>query len=314
MESRHFIFQSVCRDIICSLDGEFSSDDLCLTKSTSDGPICVGVFLKLEPFSLSEYLLRNEFQDDTYSTKFVNDVIWEVKRLGYVSLDSYIIFTDKTSDSYKEGIINEIYIYAELSGPEKEFDAIANSILNTNGNFATLQKDNEHQTQYVVILDFLNITDKSAHTFDAEIFITTSQVILKIGEFVVLSRKQLTNKNGENNEVIEFSKISTCPHIEVRPEDLKTHITIDGILASTENRQIVSNLTRFQYQQFGGKVYLCLNDFKTFYQYVPMPLVMENESTYIVGNAVPRPCNVHVIAYLSCFTIVYSMQYQSQID
>ena len=284
---------------------------MCRTKSTSDEPICVGVFLKLEPFSLSDYLLRNEFQDDTYSTQFVNDVIWEVKRLGYVSLDSYIIFTDKTSDSYKEGIINDVYIYAELSGPEKEFDAIANSILNTNGNFATLQKDNEHQTQYVVILDFLNITDKSAHTFDAEIFITTSQVILKIGEFVVLSRKQLINKNGENNEVIEFSKISTCPNIEVRPEDLETHITIDGILASTENRQIVSNLTRFQYQQFGGKVYVCLNDFKTFYQYVPMPLLMENEATDVVGNAVPRSCNVHVIAYLSCFIIVYSMQYQS---
>ena len=304
---RHFIFQSVCRDIICSLDGEFSSDDLCLTKSTSDEPICVGVFLKLEPFSLSDYLLRNEFQNDTYSTQFVNDVIWEVKRLGYVSLNNYIIFTDKTSDSYKEGIINEVYIYAELSGPEKEFDAIANSILNTNGNFATLQKDNEHQTQYVVILDFLNITDKSAHTFEAEIFITTSQVILKIGEFVVLSRKQLSNKNGEKKEVIEFSKISTCPHIEVRPEDLETHITVDGMLASTKNRQIISNLTRFQYQQFGGMVYLCLNDFKTFYQYVSMPLSLEHESTDIIGNAVQRPCNVHVIAYLSCFIIVYSM-------
>ena len=74
------------------MDGEFSSDHLCRSISTSDEPICVGVYLKLEPYSPSEYLLCNEFQDDTYTTQFVNDVNWEVKRLGYVFLDSYIIF------------------------------------------------------------------------------------------------------------------------------------------------------------------------------------------------------------------------------
>ena len=264
-----------------SSDGECSS-------STSDERICIGVYIKLSPNSYSDYLLRNQFQDESYTTQLVEKIVTYVTNSYNVTLNHYIVFSDRTSASYSEGIIEEVYIYTVYSIPEKDFNILAHNIYQSDQKNITLQNVITTTVTYVINIDFLNIMDRTDHTFNAEMFIPDKEETRIIGKFIVLWRSQMAVADCPQNDAIQFTRISTCPYVKIRLGDLPMYIEGDGSLKSVEGIRTRMTSTRFHYQLHGNVVYLCLSDYQTLYQFIPMPLFTETEYVGKAGlRAVP---------------------------
>ena len=160
----------MCRDIYCSPERQLSSDGECLARS-SEERICIGVYIKFSPNSYSDYLLRNQFKDESYTTELIGKIVTYVTNDNSVTFTHYVVFTDRTSASYSEGVINDFYVYMEFSVPENDLNILAHNIYQTDQKNITLQNAITTTVTYVINVDFLNINDKAGHTFDAEMFI-----------------------------------------------------------------------------------------------------------------------------------------------
>ena len=281
-----FTLQSICRDIICSPARKLSNGKCVLNQS--DRQMCVGVYLKLTPNTDSDHLLWYHLRNASYTTHLVNKVVENVTGSYHASLGKCIVFHKETTSSY-EGIVNEFYIYAEFNVAVEHMDGLATRLYDADLKIIMLPQDNDKTSQmvwYHINLDYLNITNYKDKTVFAEMIIPNQEGPITIGQYVVLWRNGLDDSECQKSESIQFSRTTTCPYIEVNLNELPMYIAADGALKPTAAIQTSVSFSRFHYQLLGNKVYMCLQDYITLYQLIPMPLFIEPESIVNAGNQI----------------------------
>ena len=278
-----FTLQSICRDIICPPARKLSNGKC--VPNQSDREMCVGVYLKLTPNTDSDHLLWYHLKNASYTTHLVNEVVENVTGSYHASLGKCIVFHEETTSSY-EGIVAEFYIYAEFNVDVEHMDGLATRLYDVDGKTIMLPQGNDKISQivwYHINLDYLNITNYKDKTVFAEMIIPYQEESITIGKYVVLWRNGLDDSECQKSESIQFSKTTTCPYIEVNLDELPMYIATDGALKPTASIQTSVSFSRFHYQLLGNKVYMCLQDYITLYQFIPMPLFIEPESIVNAG-------------------------------
>ena len=257
-------FQMVCRDLQCVDEKYLAIADVCLAKPNVNNQTCYLMYVRLTVWR-ERTLPKNAFNQLSFLEDLQNFVADSLSANNVIAMQ---FFKPQWNSTYK-------YLIVRFIVDHKGYGAITHIIDNLDCTGIRIANIPFQSCEFAIY----NSEEGSESSIYVPANVYAPHLLPKnveiANEFYSIKPQ---NNNGMCDKLKPFSKIHLCPFIEIKLSEYNARVEKQSGILIIRNGNSQFWFYKWQYEQHGDNLYICLNDYFPLYDDMSFQLYVNVES------------------------------------